>query len=1076
MKKAAIWVLAGMLAGVPVAAQKRPVGAEDLVRIQAAEGQRVRLATDRMNALRGEFGLSEAHQLEWRSALTDLYGLTHVRYGQIYKGVRVLGGSAIVVIDEQDRLLPPALKLFADVNMEVTPAVDEAAARASIAQEAGVGEVEPSVQVRLAILPERVLVFTGDLSKRVLLDTAAMEEHQWVTQGYRLVWYGLSSVMDASPDAREPMGWLVDATTGVVLRRWTLRVNQGPQPALGLGQSLFHGTVQLNTAVDAQPQQFELTDLTRGGNRVRNLDNQTSVKSAAAAAFRNSTNSWGDGRRYEASSGSASANGQTAAVDVAFAVERSWDTLRNLFGRSGLDGRGTRIDTRVHFGSSFDGAFWHRSANAAFFGDGNPNSPFTVTDLETVAHELGHGMWYTQIETDGLDGSEALGIGEGHADIVASLVEFYLLASRGQGTVLPDVEAPWNFRARMVDPGRVGGLREWDATAGSRVEHAVGTIYGRLFVLLARGASADRTSATYSRFFPVGMAGLGLQEAAQLWYLATSGYLPDEPNFFELRQAFLRAAELLFGAESPGVRITQNAFAAVGLGAPVVDMSAPVVSGLSVSELDEGEGSVRVSAGAADDTGVLRVEFLVNNELAVSRTRAPYAGYVSIAKLTPGTHTLLARALDYGARTGISTTTFAVRGVNQLIQDGGLEDGGSAWTATSGVIRSGAADSFLGTRHAAFSGNASLSQRVRISDAATSAALSFRLRVETGGALAGDRLEAQIRDERGAVLETLATVFDSVTTRDEVANHYLKRTFDLLAYRGRTVEVRFASTAPAGAPRFRVDNVSLVVEEPVSVTAEADADNGERSVTFRVRNLAGLRPGQAARVEYAVNGEVVASSTLSPYAVVLPTQSLALRAHTMVATVFDGSGAKLADSAAVTFTVAAANQLVVNGGFETGGFGWLTTGQTTFGRDTDTVQRSFMGLRYAQLGGSGVAHTDELLQRFVVPATATAAALSFRLRIDTQETTAADTMVVRLLDENGLRLAEAGSFTSLTNTKGTDSVRGYVKRTFDLKPYIGRSILVQFQARENTGRPTGFIVDNVSATFVAGPESPSEPE
>ncbi len=1045
-------------------AQKKPIEAEELARIRTEESRRVRLATNRMQALRPDLGLSNAHTLELRSAMTDLYGRTHARYQQFYQGVRVMGGGAIAHVDEQDRFEQPTTKLFPDILIDVVPAVDAATARAAIVQEAGPGSVDSSVVLRLVIVPVRTLVFTQDLGKRVLLDVPAMEEYQWQTTGYRLAWFGLSSTESGPEDDREPGGWLVDATSGMVIRRWSQRVNDEFRAVQGSAQSLFYGPVEINSSQNLQTQEFELTDATRGGNSTRNLENKASYSSVSAVPYRNSSNVWGDGKLYDAANGSASANGQTAALDVAFGVERTWDTLANVFAQPGLDGKGASIDTRVHFGKNQEAAFWLKTSKAAFFGDGAASSTATPTDLETVAHELGHGMWFSLIESEGFDGGEAAGVSEGHGDIVASLVEFYYLGAKGRGTVLTDVEAAWNWRPRMVDPARVGGLREWDSTARGRAEHSVGTIYGRLFVLLSRGAPADRANPTYSRFFPNGMAGLGLQEAGRVWYAATAGYLPDEPNFFELRTAFLQAAEYLYGAESTGVRITQNAFAAVGLGAPAVDAAPPTINAVTLSDMDEGEGSMLVSATATDDTGVLSIDFQIDGQTVLSRTKAPYAGYVSIAKLAPGTHIVMARALDYSAKAGISSATFGTKGVNQLIADGGFEEGGK-WLATPGVVQS-AGVPFLGSRHAAFAATASIWQKVQISETATSANLSFRLRVESSSLAVGDRLEVQIRNEQGAVVETLATIYDGAATTDSLAKDYSKRSFNLMAYRGKTVELRFTSTiVAAGTVKFRVDNVSLVSDEPLSAVAEADADNGERSVIFRIRSLSGVTSGQVSRVDYSVNGELVASSRTSPYVVVLPTQSFPARTHTMTAIVYGPSGDKLVEPAAVSFTVASVEQLIVNGGFESGGTGWVTTGQTIFGRDMGTTMRAFMGFRYAQMAGLGTSHADEIFQRFTVPEGSTSATLTFRLRIDTQETTANDVLTVRLLDDRGGRLTDIGVFTSLVNTYGPGSALGYIKPSFDLTPYIGRVVQIQFQGRENSGRPTSFIIDNVSATY-----------
>jgi 6-phosphogluconolactonase (cycloisomerase 2 family) len=61
------------------------------------------------------------------------------------------------------------------------------------------------------------------------------------------------------------------------------------------------------------------------------------------------------------------------------------------------------------------------------------------------------------------------------------------------------------------------------------------------------------------------------------------------------------------------------------------------------------------SATAADDVGVVRVEFYVDGDLKVSDTSAPYSGSWTANKKVPyGTHTLTAKAID--AR-GLSTST-----------------------------------------------------------------------------------------------------------------------------------------------------------------------------------------------------------------------------------------------------------------------------------------------------------------------------------------------------------------------------------------------------------------------------------
>jgi len=1069
-----------ILTALLAAAQRRPIDPAELARLREEEPRRLRFIAESLSTARLRLGLAEPHALELRHAFTDQYGRLHARYRQMYKGLRVLSGGLIAHLDEQDRFLDPTMKLFTGIDLDPAAVIDASVARSTVSaklQEESPG-AGPSVKLELVVYPERVLRFVEDVTLRVIPTVPSIGEYQWTIWKYSLVYLVLTSTDDSAEDDREPQAWMLDAVSGEIRRRYSLRADDSPRSASrGTARTLFFGAVDLATSRNDESQQYELTDVTRGNNTVRNLKHLTSIKRSKASPYTSGSNTWGDGRRYASINGATSSNGETPAADVAFTVERAWDLLRNVFGHDGLDGKGASIETRVHFGNNSSDAFWHRTARAAFFGDGDLAASPPPMDLETVAHEIGHGLWYSFIDSEGGDESEADGISQGNADIFASLVEFYYLASKGRGTLITDVEAAWNFRDRMVNPPSVSfrpaggspqpGLAYWTPNVPAQEEHAVGALYGHLFVLLARGASSIPLSPLSSRFFEKGSAGLGVQGAAELWYVATTAYLSDEPNFFDLRNAYLQAASVLHGEGSTAYNIVLNAFAAVGLGAPAVDASYPVLSDPTIQSIDEGEGSMLVATGASDDTGVLRVEFVIdNNAPALTRSRVPYSGYLDISRFAAGAHSFTARAIDYRGNVGFNSVPFALRGVNQVISDGGFESGGARWTSSAGVIRTGAQEAFLGTRYAGFDGGGFLSQSFSIGAAATEANFSFRLRVDNpDGSPSGGRLELQVRDDKGAILEILNSYFDNLSTQDALANHYQKFTFRLNAYRGRAIEMRFVSTATPGAVRFRVDNVSLTTVEPSGVEVSAEVDDGEGSLILRLRNLTGIRASQISRVDYRVNGELFASAKTDPFTLVLTTQGLIRRAHTLTAVLYDPVGTKLFESLPVTFQVREVNQIVQNGGFEFGGQNWVTTGQTSFGRDTETLQRAFLGVRYALLGGKGAAHTDELSQTFTVPDEATSVTLSFRLRIDTQERTAADILTVRLFDEVGRRLADLATYDSLLNTKGADSAREYVKGSFDLTPQVGRQVVVHFQGRENTGAPTSFQIDNVNVTW-----------
>jgi poly(hydroxyalkanoate) depolymerase family esterase len=83
---------------------------------------------------------------------------------------------------------------------------------------------------------------------------------------------------------------------------------------------------------------------------------------------------------------------------------------------------------------------------------------------------------------------------------------------------------------------------------------------------------------------------------------------------------------------------------------PSVQLTAPA-DGATVS------GSVTLSATAADNTGVSRVEFLIDGAQVASDSTAPYDAAWSSATVTDGAHTVTARAVDGAGNTATSTRT-----------------------------------------------------------------------------------------------------------------------------------------------------------------------------------------------------------------------------------------------------------------------------------------------------------------------------------------------------------------------------------------------------------------------------------
>ena len=155
-------------------------------------------------------------------------------------------------------------------------------------------------------------------------------------------------------------------------------------------------------------------------------------------------------------------------------------------------------------------------------------------------------------------------------------------------------------------------------------------------------------------------------------------------------------------------------------------------------------------------------------------------------------------------------------------------------------------------------------------------------------------------------------------------------------------------------------------------------------------------------------------------------------------------------------TPAPGTQLLLNPGFESGNVNWVADA----GVITNATGNSpATGFWYAWLNGYGSSNTDYVYQQVTIPSNATAATLTFYLKIDTSETTtttAYDRLTVTIRDSNNAVLKTLVTYSNLNRTPG------YVLQTFDVLAYRGRTIRVYFQGREDSTLQTSFALDDAA--------------
>ena len=150
----------------------------------------------------------------------------------------------------------------------------------------------------------------------------------------------------------------------------------------------------------------------------------------------------------------------------------------------------------------------------------------------------------------------------------------------------------------------------------------------------------------------------------------------------------------------------------------------------------------------------------------------------------------------------------------------------------------------------------------------------------------------------------------------------------------------------------------------------------------------------------------------------------------------------------------AASQILVNPGFENGSEGWTgSSGVIT----TKSDQPAHSGTGKAWLGGYGESHSDKLSQQVDLPSAAHAISLSFFLHVDTEEEEhgAWDKLTVRIRDSNGILLQTLKTFSN------QDAAPGFVTQALNLTAFRGKSIRIEFDAKEDGRLSTSFVLDDM---------------
>jgi Zn-dependent metalloprotease len=457
--------------------------------------------------------LSSQDEARATSVVIDPDGTEHVRFNRTHGGLRVIGGDFVVHNQSNGTLKQLSAPMTSDLSQL---------------------NLNPGLSVSDAIRAAQKL---APLTGTVTAELAILAHDRAPTLAYE--------VISDDPSVPSELHLLVDARTGALLDQWN---GIETSAAIGTGYSINSGTVSIATNSIAGG--YEMRDVTRGnGFYTKN--------SITNAIFTDTDNIWGN---------STTSDPASAGVDAHYGQMMTYDYYKNIHGRNGIDGAGNVGYSVVHYGTSYNNAFWSDSCFCMTYGDGDGTNFVPLVSLDVAGHEMTHGV---TSRTAGLIYSgESGGLNEATSDIFGTMTEFYANNPYDPGDYLigERIFTPaksGDALRYMYNPSKDGASANcWSSTVGSLDVHYSSGVANHFFYLLAVGSNGTPASPTCNG---ASVTGIGRASAEKIWYRALTVYMTSSTNYAGARAASLSAASDLFGSGSAQYSAVAAAWSAVNV-------------------------------------------------------------------------------------------------------------------------------------------------------------------------------------------------------------------------------------------------------------------------------------------------------------------------------------------------------------------------------------------------------------------------------------------------------------------------------------------------------------------------------
>ena len=351
--------------------------------------------------------------------------------------------------------------------------------------------------------------------------------------------------------AHEPLSraeYYVDANLGKVLFENDIIHHAN---TTGIAHTGYSGT-QTITTDSTSPTNYRLRETGRG-NGIQTFDMNTGTNYGSAVDFIDSNNTW-----------TSTTNGDQYALDAHWGAEMTYDYFWNVHARNSIDGSGFRLRSYVHYNSNYVNAFWDGSRMT--YGDGNGTTTSPLTTMAIAGHEISHGL--TSNTANLVYSYESGALNESFSDIFGVAIDFWsrpTLADWEMGDEIYISSSSYfrsmsNPNARN-DPDTYLGTHWYTGTGDNGGVNTNSGVQNFWFYLLVNGGTGTNDNGdAYS------VSALGLDTAARIAFRNLTVYLSRNSQYADARFYAIKSATDLYGACSPAVIATTNAWHAVGVG------------------------------------------------------------------------------------------------------------------------------------------------------------------------------------------------------------------------------------------------------------------------------------------------------------------------------------------------------------------------------------------------------------------------------------------------------------------------------------------------------------------------------